>query len=225
MPLAHGIHVVGTAGADDVDGLAAIRAAARAAGAVAQDLAPAEVPGLDSDPDAGIADAVYLPGEATVDSAMLLAALRAAIGTLPNVSVVAERVQQIEPRADGVHLTCASGTMVAVDEVVAAAGVGTGRLLADSGLPELVAPIFSGRGVSLVVRTDAAMTQCLRTPNRAFACGLHLVPRGPSTMYAGRHEPDVDAAANPVPHHASTRSSSWYAAAAGSCRAGCDGPS
>ena len=116
---------------------------------------------------------------------MLLAALRSAIGTLANVSVAAERVQRVEPGADGVRVTCASGTTVAVDEVVVAAGVETGRLLADSDLPQLVAPIFSGRGVSLVVRTDAALTQCLRTPNRAFACGLHLVPRGPSTMYLG----------------------------------------
>lgn len=176
-----GIHVVGR-GPGDLATLAAIRAAASAAGAASEVVAPADVPGLHADADARPAEAVHLPAEAAVDIAALLGGLHAAVGSLPNVTVVPERAARICPPG---RLVTASGETLGGGDIVLAGGVETTALLADSGLDGAVPALFGGRGVSLVVRAPEPAPACVRTPNRSFACGLHVVPRAGGLTYLG----------------------------------------
>jgi len=175
-----GIHVVART-AVDLAGLEAIRAAASKHGGEVEDVDASAVPGLR--PDAGFEPvrAVHLPDEASLDSGALLEAMRTAIARLANVELVAEDSVTVD--AAGVH-TSASG-LVACAQVVLATGAHTNELLARSGLVGLLPPLLGGRGVSVLVQAPEPVPGCVRTPNRAFACGLHAVPRADGLTYLG----------------------------------------
>jgi glycine oxidase len=175
-----GIHVVAR-GAADLAGLEAIRAAAGKHGGSIEDVDPAAVPGLR--PDAGFEPvrAVLLPEEASLDSGALLEALRAATTRLGTVEVVADDALTVD--AAGVH-TRTSG-LVGCAQVVLATGAHTNEVLARSQLAGLLPPLLGGRGVSVLVRALEPTPGCVRTPNRAFACGLHAVPRADGMTYLG----------------------------------------
>ena len=89
-------------------------------------------------------------------------------------------------RATGVRLT--SGDVLAADHVVVAAGARSLELLEN--LPDVarrIPPMVSGYGVSVLAETEdhKLPSSVVRTPNRAFACGLHGVPRGDGLLYLG----------------------------------------
>ncbi|WP_432956927.1 NAD(P)/FAD-dependent oxidoreductase [Micromonospora haikouensis] len=70
--------------------------------------------------------------------------------------------------------------------LVLAAGAGTTGLLAPALAEQVDAPpLRSGRGVSLLARVPFSLPAAVRTPNRGFACGSHMVPRGDGTIYLG----------------------------------------
>ena len=177
---APGIHVVAR-GAADLAGLEAIRAAGLKHGGGVEDVDPVDVPGLR--PDAGFEPvrAVLLPDEASLDSGALLAALRAAATRLENVELVADDAVTVD--AAGVHTRTAG--LVACAQVVLATGAHTNELLARSGLTGLLPPLLGGRGISVLVHAPEPTPGCVRTPNRAFACGLHAVPRADGLTYLG----------------------------------------
>ena len=173
-----GIHVVASSAAD-LTGLEAIRAAAAKHGGRSEDVDPAAVPGLHPDAGSEPVSAVLLSDEASLDSGALLDALRAATARLGNVEVVADDAVTVD--AAGVH-TRTSG-LVACAQVVLATGAHTNELLARSGLGGLLPTLLGGRGISVLVRAPEPVPGCVRTPNRAFACGLHAVPRADAVSY------------------------------------------
>jgi hypothetical protein len=71
---------------------------------------------------------------------------------------------------------------------VVAAGAFSRRLAeAVADLPPVM-PVVAGVGVSVVVSAPgigAALGRVVRTPNRAFACGLHAIPRSRDVIYIG----------------------------------------
>ena len=180
VAVAPGMHVVAR-GAADLAGLDAIRAAALKHGGRVEDVDAAAVPGLR--PDAGFeaVGALLLPDEASLDSGALLTALRSSTSRLENVEVVADDAVRVD--ADGVHTR--SSRLVACAQVVLATGVHTNEVLERSGLTGLLPPLLGGRGVSVLVRAPEPVPGCVRTPNRAFACGLHAVPRADGMTYLG----------------------------------------
>jgi glycine oxidase len=84
-------------------------------------------------------------------------------------------------------VTLTNGDRLTAGHVTLAAGARTQSLL--DGLPvgERIPPLVSGYGVSVLMRTfdGTAPRSVIRTPNRSFACGLHLVPRGDGQVYIG----------------------------------------
>lgn len=132
--------------------------------------------------------ALFIPDEHAVDSAALLATLEAAFtangGVLTDDSATA--LDHVAGRVRGVVL--ASGVTLSAAEVVVAAGAASQRVV-DS-IPELAAhmpPLVSGYGLSALLSAPESRgpQHVIRTPNRAFACGLHLVPRSASEVYVG----------------------------------------
>jgi glycine oxidase len=199
VPVCAGIHVVGR-GVTDVRNIEAVRAAATAVGAIATPVDAADVPGHAPDAGAEPAAALYLADEKTVDSATLLAALHAAIASLPAVTVIEGRAAGLMPGEGGVTVTTSAGE-VRGHEIVLATGVETSALLTASGLADAMPPLLAGRGVSVVVRAPVPAPGCIRTPNRAFACGWHLVPRAGGLTYLGatnRLTTQPDLAARPA---------------------------
>jgi glycine/D-amino acid oxidase-like deaminating enzyme len=83
-------------------------------------------------------------------------------------------------------VTTLGGVEIRARQVVLGAGSRSFEVLsADlrraAGLPEL----YFGKGVSCIVGGGPAITSTIRTPNRAFACGIHVVPRAGGLLYLG----------------------------------------
>lgn len=167
---------------------AAIVQALEQHGAAYETLDPNRIEGLNPADDSRPSRALYLPGEGSIDAARLLRALSASIERSPRLRFVDDVALGLDIRAgriDGVRLR--DGGSVRAPQVVLAAGVWSQTVL-DS-VPELarrIPRLFSGGGTSLLLDTGPrAQAHVLRTPNRAFACGLHAVPRGGGRLYVG----------------------------------------
>ena len=132
---------------------------------------------------------LFIPNEHSVNSHLLLdkldAALLAVGGTLKAEN--ARRVLAEGGVATGVELN--NGEVLWGKKIVVAAGVQSLELLGEfEHLVKKIPPLFSGYGVSILVKLPDHLslpTSVIRTPNRAFACGLHCVPRGDGVLYLG----------------------------------------
>ena len=147
-----------------------------------------QIPWLKPDELARSFQAISIPHEHAVDAARLLTKLdksfRQAGGRV--VDAAASSVVFKSGRAVGVRTT--GGELVSSDGVVIAAGVRSLELL--DGIEEIrrmIPPIVSGYGVSALMETKGGNLPpaVIRTPNRAFACGLHCIPRGDGVLYVG----------------------------------------
>jgi glycine oxidase len=200
IPLREGLFVIANAlGQDDSLELEAIRKAAVSCGSQVEHVPPREVPGLKPQKGAVAVDALFLPDEGSVDTGHLLAALQACLDSQRKVRLFDDRAVRVtlEP-GSGVSVHLASSDVLRGRQVVLATGSELMRLLHASSLLDLdLPPVFSGRGVSLLMRSMVNFPYAVRTPNRGFACGLHVVPRATEQLYLGATNrlstmPDVD---------------------------------
>jgi glycine/D-amino acid oxidase-like deaminating enzyme len=181
------LNTVGLPGVDDVNYDAVLRSLDAYAEPY-ETLVAGAIDWLDPDPLSRPLRAVRIPGERAVDSGALLDALHRAFLHLGGVEVTdqAVRLDRAGPRVRGVSTS--TGERLTAPRVVLAAGARTQDLL--DTVPDVAARIprmVSGVGISAVLHDEGlpAPTEVLRTPNRAFACGLHLVPRRPGEVYVG----------------------------------------
>lgn len=174
-------------GSDRPSDLAAAEEAERAAARHAlpcETVDPADVPGLEPRRRRRPSRVLHLAREGRVSPSEVLAML-VERGADQVIDSEALAIEHSAGRVAGVRT--ASG-LTPCDEVVVCAGAGTQNLLQASGLgAELMPPVVVAKGVGLVLeqRTNASLDHVLRTPNRDFACGLHLVPRAGSFVYVG----------------------------------------
>lgn len=132
---------------------------------------------------------LFIPNEHSVNAHLLLEKLDVALlaegGTLRREN--ARRVLAEGGAAAGVELS--NGEVLRGEKVVVAAGVQSLELLRDfDHFVKKIPPLFSGYGVSILVKLPDHLSlpdSVIRTPNRAFACGLHCVPRGDGVLYLG----------------------------------------
>ncbi|WP_445494487.1 NAD(P)/FAD-dependent oxidoreductase [Photorhabdus sp. SF281] len=189
---AKGTHVIlNTAGMEEIDSVNydAIEQTLNEYAAPYETVDPREIEWLKPNDLVRPLRALYIPDEHALDSHLLLEKLDAALvaegGVLKDENV--KRVLIEDGLAIGVELL--SGERLMADKVVVAAGVHSLDLL--SNIPSVVQqipPIFAGYGVSMLVKMPKGRelpTSVIRTPNRAFACGLHCVPRGDGVLYLG----------------------------------------
>nr|WP_154958166.1 FAD-dependent oxidoreductase [Paenibacillus xylanexedens] len=167
-----------------------------------EDINPVDVEWLDPYPGARPERAIYIPNEHAVNSIKLMQKLEQAFIELGG-SIINENGVKIERNADHVDaLILSSGDRILSDKIVLAAGVKSQELL--DTLPDIgtrIPRLVSGFGVSALVATadESSPNNVIRTPNRAFACGLHVVPRQKGEVYVGATnaiEPKV--AGNPM---------------------------
>ncbi|AOS62000.1 NAD(P)/FAD-dependent oxidoreductase [Actinoalloteichus hymeniacidonis] len=185
------IIILNTIGVPEIDtaGYASIRAALDEYDEPYEDLDPDQIDWLAPEPTSRPMKAMFIPNEHAVDSAALLRGLATAFvragGTLIDEQAVEVLVDN--GRATGVVLE--STDVVSAPSVVLAAGVASGDLLGclPPDVRARIPAIVSGYGVALLLETEdsTAPDHVIRTPNRAFACGLHVVPRGDGTIYLG----------------------------------------
>ncbi|PRP69611.1 formimidoyl fortimicin A synthetase [Chromobacterium amazonense] len=192
LSTAKGTHVIlNTAGKADVDSAnyQAIERMLNQYGAPYSPTEPEDIAWLKPDDQVRPLRALYIADEHALNPAILLEKLDEALLALGGEirDINASRVLSEGDSATGVELV--SGEKLMANHVVAAAGIHSLDLLKQqAGIVKKIPPLFSGYGVSILVRLPDNMTapeSVIRTPNRAFACGLHCVPRGDNTLYLG----------------------------------------
>jgi glycine oxidase len=185
LNLRDGVWVIGNGyGDDDTAHLKAIAAAALGHGCRAEFSAPGDVPGLA--PQTRAHEALWLPDEASINPMTLMDALTAVLQAHSWCRWINTTATTAYEHGDHLAVEAADGSTVLSAHLVLAAGAGTTGLLAPALAEQVDAPpLRSGRGVSLVVRAPFDLPAAVRTPNRGFACGSHMVPRGDGTIYLG----------------------------------------
>jgi len=135
--------------------------------------------------------AVRIPREQWVESASTLRALSNALTRLPSVEVVHAAPATISGCApDGKCTLTVGDARVEASETLLAAGYRTTDLLEfDPELRAAIPRVLAGSGAALICHTPtprAMPTLAVRTPNRAFACGLHALSWSqPGLCYVG----------------------------------------
>ena len=159
---------------------------ANVAGVATERVQVSDIPGLCPEPAARPFEALYIQSEGSIDSAALLLRLNKAIRRRPNVTILNDQAVLLTLDHSEISIRTRQH-LVSARQVVIACGAYSYGLIADSGLlKETGLPeIFGGRGVSVVVEPTIDLPHVIRTPNRAFACGLHLVPRCDGLLYLG----------------------------------------
>jgi glycine oxidase len=185
------IVILNSIGVKEIDtaGYASIRTALHEYAEPYEDLDPDDIDWLDPVPTSRPLKAMFIPAEHAMDTPALLRALTGAFvragGTL--VDAHAREVLISDGKVTGVVTT--AGDTLATGHAVLAAGAASHTLL--SALPqeirERIPPLVAGAGVALRVATEGGVVpdSVIRTPNRAFACGLHVVPRPNGQVYLG----------------------------------------
>jgi glycine/D-amino acid oxidase-like deaminating enzyme len=183
--------ILNTIGVPEIDtaGYSAIRSALEEYKEPYEDLDPGDIEWLKPEPSSRPLRAMFIPGERGVDSAALLRGLATAFTRAKGVLVDehAGGVCFSDGKATGVWF--ATGETLSAPTVVIAAGASSCDLLGD--LPDeirgRIPGMVCGYGVALQIATTdgTAPGSVIRTPNRAFACGLHVVPRGNGRIYLG----------------------------------------
>ncbi|KUH39575.1 MULTISPECIES: FAD-dependent oxidoreductase [Streptomyces] len=181
------LNSVGTAGIDSGN-FHAIRSMLEKHDEPYETVDPADVAWLDPDPNSRPLQALHIPSEHAVDSGRLLLRLERTARDLGVTLVDGHATSVISEggRARGVVLE--NGERLLAGQVLLAGGVGTQDLV-DSvpALGDCIPRLVAGYGVSALVTTQDGTQpdSVIRTPNRAFACGLHIVPRGAGRVYVG----------------------------------------
>lgn len=189
---AHGTHVLlNSAGMAELDSInyCAIQSALRECEEPFHDIDPRDVAWINPNDLVRPLQAMFLPNEHALNPRVLLEKLDAALISQGGVIIdeMARHVLRTGDVSAGVELL--DGTSLHARHTVIAAGVHSLALLSEfDEIRRKIPPVFSGYGVSILVKLrdgHTLPTSVIRTPNRAFACGLHCVPRGEGVLYLG----------------------------------------
>jgi glycine oxidase len=178
--------VANNVGLTDRASLHRMKQRADAVGEPAEYVDPNDIPGLRPNQYQAPGLCLHLPNEGSVDPDQLLGALEVAAENAGSWSRIAEVVLSVRPAEGGWEVTTVGGQMLRTHQVVLCAGSRSWEVLdkdlcSEAGLPDL----YFGKGVSCLVRNGPPIRSTIRTPNRAFACGIHVVPRPDGLLYLG----------------------------------------
>ncbi|MEI1703946.1 FAD-binding oxidoreductase [Acinetobacter baumannii] len=130
---------------------------------------------------------IYLPNEASLNSNKLVISIRKAAINTGKVDWLNGKVEKIDTksgRASGVKLL--TGELITSPNIIIAAGYGSRLLVDEIGNENLNLPVIKGgKGSSLLVSTNIKFPNVIRTPNRDFACGTHVLQRDSDNIYIG----------------------------------------
>ncbi|MBM7815131.1 NAD(P)/FAD-dependent oxidoreductase [Saccharothrix algeriensis] len=180
------LNAIGMAEIDDTNYRAIRTELDRYSGAY-EDVDPLDLEWVDAEPISRPLRAFHIPGEHAVSTPALLERLQSAF-LAEGGTVIAQQATRVDHEGDRVTgVTLENGDRLTAGQVTLAAGAQSQALI--DGLPVAgrIPPLVSGYGVSVLMKTvdGTAPRSVIRTPNRSFACGLHVVPRGEGEVYLG----------------------------------------
>jgi glycine/D-amino acid oxidase-like deaminating enzyme len=156
---------------------------------------PYDVPGYRPRLEARALRAIHLLAEGAVDARGVLGALDARVRRA-GVTVVDQTVRKLLCGSDGVRgVELEDGRVIEAGKVVVAAGARSEALVRTAFDDDFeIVPTIPGLGFAMIARRTGGdpFTSVVRTPNRGFACGLHVVPAGDGREYFGATNRLVD---------------------------------
>jgi glycine/D-amino acid oxidase-like deaminating enzyme len=183
--------ILNTIGVPEIDtaGYQSIRQALAEYKEPFEDLDPEDIEWLAPVPTSRPLKAMFIPGEHAVNTPALLRALTTAFARSGG-TLIDSHVTELRLTGDGVAgVRLPAGETLDSPTVVIAAGASSGQLLSalPAGIRDRIPAVVAGAGVALLVSTTDGKIpgSVIRTPNRAFACGLHTIPRGNGQIYLG----------------------------------------
>ncbi|TXS53649.1 FAD-binding oxidoreductase [Streptomyces sp. uw30] len=159
-----------------------------------EEMDPHDIPGFNPRLDTRALRAVHLPTEGAVDARGVLLALEARLRDAGAVQVdqSVRRLVSSDDVVTGVELD--DGHLIEAGTVVVAAGIHSESLVRTVSEDIDLIPTFPGLGFAMIARRTGGdpFRSVVRTPNRGFACGLHVVPQGDGLEYYGATNRLVD---------------------------------
>ncbi|BCW08027.1 FAD-dependent oxidoreductase [Arthrobacter sp. NtRootA1] len=183
-----GTFIVATnTGLEDVENVEFIQERASQFGEPHSWVDPRDVDGLNPHRLCRAQKVLALPNEGYIDSGVLRDAVDEALIRNPLATVVGETAVKVTIEGATPTVVSSIGHVYSAADLVVAAGAESTKLLRQLHLPfSLGVPeLLGGKGVSAIVTGDLAFAGVLRTPNRDFACGTHIVPLGSGRTYLG----------------------------------------
>lgn len=155
---------------------------------------PKQIPGFRPRTDARALRAIHVPGEGAVDARGVLAALEARLDDLGTTRIdqTVRRLIRDGDAVTGVELN--DGHIIEAGSVVVAVGARSEALVRTVADDLELIPMIAGLGFAMIAQRTGGepFRSVVRTPNRGFACGLHVVPAGPGREYLGATNRLVD---------------------------------
>ena len=137
-------------------------------------------------------EALYVPNERSINPLSVMDSLVTILSNSKNVTFINNNCSSIETETDNVlrGVVLDNEDKIVAKNLIVAAGVGTQNII--NSVPDYkgqIPYIVCGNGVSFLVDQSNLgekdkIKHVLRTPNRAGACGLHLVPRSINGKYS-----------------------------------------
>ncbi|ONI76287.1 hypothetical protein ALI144C_37140 [Actinosynnema sp. ALI-1.44] len=155
---------------------------------------PKDIPGFKPRTDTRALRAIHVPGEGAVDARGVLAALEVRLDEMgaTRINQTVRKLIKDGEAVTGVELD--DGHIIEAGAVVVATGARSEALVRTVAEDLELVPMIAGLGFAMLAqRTSGEPFQSVvRTPNRGFACGLHVVPAGPGCEYLGATNRLVD---------------------------------
>ncbi len=138
-----------------------------------------DIPGIHTLENLRSLDSIFIPNEGSICASLYLDALQKAIENLTNIKLICEEVSSIEVNNEKAQrIKLCNNEYIETPKLVLAAGAFSQHLIDQ--IPELhnkIPRILAGVGHSILVsQTTPSIEHVIRTPNRAGACGLHVLP-------------------------------------------------
>lgn len=147
------------------------------------------IPGINPLEKSRPLQALYLPREGYINSLALLEALHGALESYSSVDIVDDCVKEITIHQGKISsVKTQQGEEYSADHVVIAAGSYSQQLLDTiKEIKDATPRMFAGVGYSALLQpqNQTQIKHVIRTPNRAGACGLHILPLEDNLLYVG----------------------------------------
>jgi glycine oxidase len=184
-----GTYVVGNGySPQDGSNLARIKSVADKMGEQCEWVEAEDVPGLHPSSSMMPSRCLFLPREGSVDTSDLMGAIKSCLTQSQLYKHVDDEVTKITrgPGRGERRVSTTKGKDFVTDCLIVCAGSLSAEIMGEAIYSQAqLPPLYFGKGASCTAISSIHLPHTIRTPNRAFACGIHVVPRANGRIYIG----------------------------------------
>ncbi len=132
--------------------------------------------------------AIYIPRERYVDATCVISSLIKHLEKSTNIDMIPARCLEVAQDTHGHRINSTQGSIFAKQVIVTSGAESLNVLQIEPEIRSRIPPLISGVGTALVCRRPESLPHlemAIRTPNRSFSCGLHVLPSNRDGIYIG----------------------------------------